>query len=179
MSNNNTNLKHLLTKDAERYLHVENASIIKAYFKRAMFRYIFWLRLCQHLKKQKLIKYLLAPIPVCMLNHLSYKYGVFADSNIEIGPGFKIIHGGCLYINAKKIGANLTIYQGVTIGATPGKGVPTIGDNVTVYAGAKVLGEIEINDNAVIAANAVVTKNVPTGAVMMGIPAKQYIKNRQ
>lgn len=174
----NNSLKYLLINDAEKYLHVENACIIKAFFKRAMFRYIFWLRLCHHLKQNKWAKYLLAPLPVFMLNHLSYKYGIFVDSNIEIGPGLKIIHGGCLYLNAKKIGNNFTVYQGVTLGATPGKGVPTVGNNVTVFAGAKVLGEIQLNDECMIAANAVVTKDVPEGAIMMGIPAKQYIKNR-
>ena len=174
MVNPKYKLIDFLKADAEKYLHVPNPSIIKAYWKRDMFKYIFWLRLVHFLKMRTWTKYLFAPIPVLILEHLSYKYGIFVDSNIQIGPGLKIIHGGCLYINANYIGSNFTVYQGVTLGATPGKGVPSVGDGVSVYAGAKVIGEIHLGDGCQIAANAVVTKDAPSNSIMMGIPAKPY-----
>ena len=56
--------------------------------------------------------------------------------------------------------------------AGPSAGVPTIGDSVVIFAGAKILGNIHIGDGAVIGANAVVTKDVPTNAVVAGVPAR-------
>jgi len=82
-----------------------------------------------------------------------------------LGHGFSII---CV---AKEIGENCSIFQQVTIEYTR-KGCPTIGNNVSIYAGAKVLGNINIGDNAVIGANAVVVKDVPANAVVVGNPAK-------
>ena len=172
-----TELIVILKKDAEKYLHVPNPSILKAYWKREMFRYIFWLRLVHYLKQKKWTKYILAPLPAIFLKHLSYKYGVFVDTNIEIGPGLKIIHGGCLYVNALSIGSEFTIYQGVTLGASPGKGIPVVGNGVVVYTGAVVVGDVILNDNCQIAANAVVTHYVPANEIMMGVPARQYKRN--
>lgn len=73
--------------------------------------------------------------------------------------------------NQVKIGKNATIYQDVTIGQNNNK-YPTIGNNVTIYAGAKIIGDIRIGNNVVIGANAVVNKNVPDNCVVAGIPAK-------
>lgn len=69
------------------------------------------------------------------------------------------------------MGKNCTIFQQTTIGATE-KGTPTLGDNVTIYCGAKVLGNISIGNNVVIGANAVVVKDVPDNVVVAGVPAK-------
>lgn len=90
----------------------------------------------------------------------------------SIGFGVKIYHWGCMIINGKaRIGKNLTIYPGVTVGAT-NTGVPTIGDNVFLGLGCKVFGKIHIGDNVVVAPNAVVVKDVPSDSVVAGIPAK-------
>ncbi len=74
---------------------------------------------------------------------------------------------------AKKatIGKNCHIYQNVTIGASKG-GFPKIGNNVSIFAGAVVIGDITIGDNAIIGANAVVTKDVPANTIVAGVPAK-------
>lgn len=66
------------------------------------------------------------------------------------------------------------IYQGVTIGSSRGSngGVPRIGNNVVVFAGTKIIGNVVIGDNVVVGANAVVTKDVPANAVVVGVPAK-------
>ena len=103
-------------------------------------------------------------------------------TGIEIHPGAQI--GKCLFIDhgsavvigeTSVIGDNCTIYQGVTLGGTGknvGKRHPTIGSNVMIGAGAKVLGPITIGDNAKIAAGAVVLKDVPANSTAVGIPAR-------
>lgn len=88
----------------------------------------------------------------------------------QIGGGLFIQHGFATMIAAKSIGENCWINQQVTIGYT-GKGCPVIGNNVMITCGAKVLGDITVNDNAIIGANAVVVKDVEPGAVMGGVPA--------
>ena len=76
-------------------------------------------------------------------------------------------------IAARSIGDNCWINQQVTIGYRDNTLPPEIGDNVSIYCGAKVLGNIRIGDGAVIGANAVVVKDVERDAVMVGIPAKR------
>lgn len=73
-------------------------------------------------------------------------------------------------IHASRIGRNFTIFQNVTVGYSNG-GKPQIGDNVTIYSGAVVIGPIKIGDNVEIGANAVVTKDVPSNVVVAGVPA--------
>ena len=73
------------------------------------------------------------------------------------------------------IGNNVTLFQGVTLGGTgkeTGKRHPTLGDNIVVGTGAKVLGNIEIGSNAYIGANAVVIKNVPANTTVVGVPGR-------
>lgn len=103
-------------------------------------------------------------------------------TGIEIHPGAKIgkrlmiDHGSGVVIGETcVIGDDCTLYQGVTLGGTgkdTGKRHPTLGNNVMVGAGAKVLGPFRIGDGAKIAAGAVVLKEVPAGATAVGIPAK-------
>ena len=70
-----------------------------------------------------------------------------------------------------KIGEKVTIYQGVTIGQS--KGVyPVIGDNVIIYAGAKIVGDVHIGNNVIIGANSVVVDSVPDNTIVAGIPAR-------
>ena len=88
----------------------------------------------------------------------------------EIGGGLYIQHGFATMISAKSIGENCWINQQVTIGYTS-KGCPTIGNNVMITCGAKVLGDITVGDGAVIGANAVVVRDVEPGAVMGVVPA--------
>jgi serine O-acetyltransferase len=98
--------------------------------------------------------------------------GIWPES--EIGPGLKVEHYGGVYIKAK-MGKKCRISQQVIIGHVggfKGGGVPTLGDNVYVGAGAKILGEISIGDNAKIGANAVVLCDVPDNGVAVGVPAR-------
>jgi serine O-acetyltransferase len=89
----------------------------------------------------------------------------------NIGSGLFIQHGFSTIVSAESIGENCWINQQVTIGYSSKKERPTIGNNVTISAGAKVIGKVTINDNVIVGANAVVVKNVPSNCVVVGIPA--------
>ena len=105
-----------------------------------------------------------------------HKTGIEIHPGATIGKGLFIDHGmGVVIGETTEIGDNCTLYQGVTLGGTGkdvGKRHPTLGNNVLVGAGAKVLGPFTIADNAKIAANAVVLKEVPENSTAVGIPAR-------
>jgi serine O-acetyltransferase len=90
----------------------------------------------------------------------------------KIGPGLFIQHGFCTIVAAAEIGENCWINQQVTVGfAKNATDCPTIGNNVTISAGAKVMGRVNIGENSKVGANAVVVKNVPANVTVVGIPA--------
>jgi serine O-acetyltransferase len=100
--------------------------------------------------------------------------GVEIHPAAEIGKEFFIDHGSGVVIGeTARIGNRVTLYQGVTLGGTGfqrGKRHPTLGDNVTVGSGAKLLGPIAVGDGAKIGANTVVVEDVPPGATVVGNP---------
>ncbi len=104
------------------------------------------------------------------------KTGVEIHPGATIGKGLFIDHGmGVVIGETTEIGDNCTIYQNVTLGGTGkdcGKRHPTIGNNVLIGSGAKVLGPFKVGDNARIAAGAVVLDEVPENATAVGVPAK-------
>ncbi|MEW6885561.1 serine O-acetyltransferase EpsC [Trueperella pyogenes] len=111
-----------------------------------------------------------------------------AFTGIEIHPGARlgrrlfIDHGmGVVIGETAEVGEDVIIFHGTTLGGTsmhPGKRHPTVGNRVTIGSGAKVLGPIEIGDDATIGANAVVVKDVPAHNVAVGIPAKNREKTK-
>jgi len=102
--------------------------------------------------------------------------GIEIHPGATIGEGLFIDHGmGVVIGETAVIGKNVTLFQGVTLGGTgkeKGKRHPTIGNNVVVGAGAKVLGNITIGDNVMIGANAVVLRDVPEDSTVVGVPGR-------
>lgn len=102
--------------------------------------------------------------------------GIEIHPGAKIGKGFFIDHGSGVVIGeTTEIGDNVTIYQGVTLGGTgkeKGKRHPTIGNNVIIGAGAKVLGSIYIGNDSKIGAGSVVLKDVPENSTVVGIPGR-------
>ena len=102
--------------------------------------------------------------------------GIEIHPGATIGRGLFIDHGmGVVIGETTEIGDNCTLYQGVTLGGTgkeTGKRHPTLGNNVTVGSGAKVLGPFKVGDNSKIAAGAVVLREVPPNSTCVGVPAR-------
>jgi serine O-acetyltransferase len=94
----------------------------------------------------------------------------------KIGPGLFIQHGFSTIMSASEIGENCWINQQVTIGYSNATDCPVIKNNVTIYAGAKVIGKVVVGNNAKIGANAVVIRDVPDNSTAVGVPAR-YITN--
>lgn len=107
--------------------------------------------------------------------------GIEIHPGAKIGKGLFIDHGmGVVIGETTEIGDHVTIYQGVTLGGTgkeKGKRHPTIGNNVIIAAGAKVLGSITIGDNAKIGAGAVVIKPVPPNSTVVGVPGRVVVQD--
>ena len=104
------------------------------------------------------------------------KTGIEIHPGAQIGKGFFIDHGnGVIIGETTVIGDNVTLYQGVTLGVTgkeQGKRHPTVGNNVMISAGAKVLGSFKIGDNSKIGAGSVVLEEVPPNSTVVGVPGR-------
>lgn len=109
------------------------------------------------------------------------KTGIEIHPGAQIGEGLFIDHGhGVVIGETAIIGDNVTLYQGVTLGGTgkeSGKRHPTIGNNVMIGAGAKVLGSFTIGDNCKIGAGSVVLENVPPNSTVVGVPGRIVMRN--
>ena len=111
------------------------------------------------------------------------KTGIEIHPGAQIGKGLFIDHGSGVIIGETAIiGDNCTLYQGVTLGGTgkdTGKRHPTLGNNIVIGSGAKVLGPFSVGDNSKIAANAVVLSEVPENSTCVGVPARIVRINNQ
>ena len=107
-----------------------------------------------------------------------FLFGLEVAPSCSIGPGLFIPHPHGTVIGAWSIGSNLTIFQGSTLGAKylafdfDRTSRPVLGDNITIGAGAKILGGISIGSNSVVGANSVVITDFPPGCIVVGIPAE-------
>ena len=119
-------------------------------------------------------------------NQLIKKYGIFIHEDSHIGIGLKLPHPNGIIIGKNvTIGENCTIYQQVTIGSSRvgdyligDKSQPTIGNDVTIFSGSKIIGAINIANSTIVGANAVITKSTEENGVYVGIPAKQLINKK-
>jgi serine O-acetyltransferase len=171
------NLSYMVMSDLHR-IHGRSgwALLLREIFLGESFKYIFWMRVCRAARCHGVSKFLLYPIARLMLRHYRFKYGISIDFTTKIGPGFYIGHFGGIVVNDRTvIGRNCNISHAVTIGQTNRgrtKGIPTLGDDIYIGPGAKIIGGIRIGNRVAIGANAVVTRDVPDNAVVVGIPAR-------
>jgi cysteinyl-tRNA synthetase len=117
------------------------------------------------------------PVIPRLLSHIvRFLTGIEIHPAAKIDPGFFIDHGmGVVIGETTEIGEDCLLYQGVTLGGTgkeKGKRHPTLGNNVVVGAGSKILGPIRIGNNVVIGANSVVLKSIPDNSVCVGVPGR-------
>ena len=132
--------------------------------------------LISHRVAHKLHKCKIPILPRLLSQFARFITGIEIHPGARIGKGLFIDHGTGVVIGETSIlGDNVTMYQGVTLGGTGkerGKRHPTIGSNVVIGAGAKILGNITVGDNVNIGANAVVIRNVPINSTVVGVPGR-------
>jgi serine O-acetyltransferase len=122
-------------------------------------------------------------LPRMLSNANRFLTGVEIHPGAQLGKGVFIDHGmGVVIGETAEVGDNVLIYQGVTLGGTSlekKKRHPTIGNNVVIGSGAKVLGAFEVGDNSYIGSGSVVTKPVPSNATVVGIPGRITVVDGQ
>jgi serine O-acetyltransferase len=128
------------------------------------FRNLFYYRI---VKESHLAGRMLLEVAKLLYRRMNTLY-IYSNT---IGEGLFIQHGFSTIIGAEVIGKNCWINQEVTLGFVDENGLPILGDNVHITAGAKVLGGVTIGDNSIVGANAVVVKDVPPNCTVVGIPA--------
>jgi len=126
------------------------------------------------------------PLVAQLLTYLNLVlFGLEVAPQCEIGPGIFFPHPAGTVVGAWRIGCNVTIFQGVTLGAKEldmGFDLrlrPDVGDNVVLGAGAKILGGLRIGDRATVGANSVVVEPVEAGSTVVGIPARRVAETRR
>lgn len=133
-------------------------------------------RLAHYLWKKGLV---LLPRMISQFNR--FLTGIEIHPGAKIGEGLFIDHGtGVVIGETTEIGDNVTLYQGVTLGGTgkeKGKRHPTIGNNVVISAGAKVLGSFSVGDNVKIGAGSVVLRSVPNNCTVVGVPGRVVVRD--
>jgi serine O-acetyltransferase len=123
-------------------------------------------------------------IPARFLSHIARFFtGIEIHPAAKLGPGLFIDHGmGVVIGETAEVGQNVTLLQGVTLGGTSlkrEKRHPTLGDNVVVGAGAKIIGAFKIGDGSRIGAGSVVVREVPTNSVVVGVPGRVTYRDGQ
>ena len=179
-------LKRLLYSDLARQAELEGSAIVRPGFAGLLCRLLhprfLPIVLCRASRAARLRKIPVLPELLTYLNIVLF--GLEVTPRCEIGPGIFFPHPSGAVIGAWRIGSNVTILQGVTLGAKRmdlGFDVrlrPEVGDNVVLGAGAKILGGIRIGDNVTVGANAVVVDSVEANCTVVGIPARKVSRER-
>ncbi len=123
-------------------------------------------------------------VPARFLSHVARFFtGIEIHPAAKLGPGLFIDHGmGVVIGETAEVGENVTLLQGVTLGGTSlkrEKRHPTLGNNVVVGAGAKIIGGFKIGDGSRIGAGSVVVREVPTNSVVVGVPGRVTYRDGQ
>jgi len=98
--------------------------------------------------------------------------GIHIQRKSDIGPGLVVHNCSCIFVLATRIGHSCSVNQGVSVASVRGTGWPTIGNNVYLGAGCKVMGGVQVGDNVVVAANSLVIADVPSNCTVLGVPAR-------
>jgi serine O-acetyltransferase len=153
--------------------------VVKRLFLNPGYRAVVYYRIASEFKKIRFFKFITALI----LMRLSRVPGVEIGAAASIEEGFKLPHPHDIVIGyAAQIGKNVTIYNGVTLGAITLREFDTIQDKSlryptieagsVIFSGAKILGPVTIGENSIVGANSVVTKSFPKGSIIIGVPAR-------
>ena len=140
---------------------------------------LLYYRICHYfagLEKRNVLQFLLHCFCYIRFQRLQRRCGIELNQHTEIGYGLRLPHRGGIIIHVRtSIGNNCEIMQGVTIGNNIMKSrddVATIGDEVLLCSGAKIIGKVRIGDTVIVGANAVVTHDVPDHTIVGGVPAR-------
>lgn len=135
-------------------------------------------RSLKYVNKGNVLKY----ISLICVKKINRKFACYFSAKAIVGEDIKFPHPvGIVIGDGVRLSNRVTIYQNVTLGAArAGDGVkglyPKVGNDVVIFSGAKIIGNITIGDGAVIGANSVVTKDVPSYATVVGVPAKLLVE---
>lgn len=179
-------LKRLLYSDLARQAGLEGKPVARPSF-RGLLRRLLHHRflpvvLCRMSRAAMLGRVRVLPELLTYLNIVLF--GLEVSPRCEIGPGIFFPHPSGTVIGAWRIGSNVTIFQGVTLGAKElDMGFdfrlrPDVGDNVVLGAGSKILGGVHIGNNVTVGANSVVVDSVEAGSTVVGIPARKATKQQ-
>ena len=170
-------LRALLAADLYRYAGRTGIKpFIRHYLFTPGYKYTVVMRTCGWLRTKRAKGLGLYPLSKLYLLRLRHKYGIAIPEYTLIGPGLLINRFSGVFVNGDvEIGANANLTHGTVLGQMnrgPKAGCPTIGDRVFFGSGCKVIGRLTVGDDCAIGANAVVTRDVPAGSAVGGIPAK-------
>jgi serine O-acetyltransferase len=170
-------LRALLQADLYRYEgRIDAKTFWKHYLFTPGYKYTVLMRTCGFLRVRRSRAFGLYYLAKWLLLRARYKYGIAIPEYTVIGPGLFINRFGGIYINGDVIiGTNANLTHGTMLGQAnrgPRAGSPVLGNRVFIGAGAKIVGRIHLGDDCAVGTNAVVTRDVPTGSVVGGIPAK-------
>ena len=159
----------LLRRDSERYGHLGGWLTHPGFWVGAIYRFGVW----SHARRSILLRFPLVTVYRIVKMPWRILLNVYIPPSVRIGPGLCLIHPNNILIAPDTvIGEDCLIFHEVTLGTGPTPGVPTVGDKVDIYVGARVLGGLVIGDSSMIGANCVVTKSVPPGSVVVAAPAR-------
>jgi serine O-acetyltransferase len=185
MDNNTIPLKQLLFSDLARQAELEGKPAARQSLDGLLLRLLHHrflpIVLCRMSRAARLRKIPILPELLTYLNIVLF--GLEVTPRCEIGPGIFFPHPSGTVVGAWRVGRNVTILQGVTLGAKrmdlafDCRLRPEVGDNVVLGAGSKILGGIHIGDNVTVGANSVVLDSVEADSTVAGIPARQLSKH--
>ena len=176
---NREDLHNVINEDKRYYIKTMGIPFLDWFLNRPsrrIFNYIYHMRYMEYYgAKNNLLSKLLYGYHYYFYTKLSYVLGYQIPAG-TCGKGLTLYHWGSIIVNGEaRLGDYCRLYPGVIIGSTD-RGVPHIGNNVYVGGGGKIIGNIKVGDNVIIAPNSIVNKDVPSNVVVAGVPAR-IIKN--